>query len=95
MTGICDADLQHLKLGKRVVLRSFSGSQCALPDISAQENYWLLVGIKATVVQTDVDKQIALVQFDVSFQQLGLVNHSEITNALWVMIDDLKFVCRY
>jgi hypothetical protein len=95
MANICDADLQHLKQGKRVVLRLFNGSQIAAQTISTAENYWQLIGKKADVVEADLVKQRALVKFDVNFNQLGLVNQNEIEDSLWVMIDDLKFVCRY
>jgi hypothetical protein len=94
MVDICDADIHHLKLGKRVVLKSFNGSLIARQDIKAEENYWLLIGSKAVVELTN-DGDRVLLKFDRDLSSLGLTNHNEIPNALWILISDLKFVCRY
>ncbi|RYY03500.1 MAG: hypothetical protein EOO53_06205 [Gammaproteobacteria bacterium] len=94
MADICDADIHHLKPGKRVVLKSFNGSLNAPHDTKAEENYWLLIGSKAVVeLAKDVDR--VLLKFDRDLSNLGLASHNEIPNALWILISDLKFVCRY
>jgi hypothetical protein len=94
MDTICDADLHHLKPGKRVVLKSFNGSLVAPQDVNREENYWQLVGCKAVVeVVNDTDR--ALVKFERDLFGFGLANHNEVPNSLWILISDLKFICRY
>lgn len=94
MSTICDADLHHLKPGKRVVLKSFKGSLIAPQDITPEENYWQLIGSKA-VVEVAVNAGRVLLKFERDLSSLGLVNHNEAPNTLWILISDLKFVCRY
>ena len=94
MDTICDADLHHLKPGKRVVLKSFNGSLAAPQDVKADENYWRLIGSKAVVeVANETDR--VFVKFECDFSSLGLINHNEEPNTLWMLISDLKFICRY
>jgi len=94
MSNICDADLHHLKPGKRVVLKSFNGCLRAPQDTKTEENYWQLVGCKA-VVELANDTDRVLVKFERDLSSLGLANHNEKSNSLWVLISDLKFICRY
>jgi hypothetical protein len=94
MSTICDADLHHLKPGKRVVLKSFNGSLVAPGAINTEENYWQLIGSKA-VVEAVNDTDRVLIKFERDLSILGLVNHCEQPNSLWVLVGDLKFICRY
>ena len=94
MADICDADIHHLKPGKRVVLKSFNGSLNAPHDTKAEENYWLLIGSKAVVELTN-DSNRVLIKFERDLSSLGLANHNEVPNSLWILISDLKFICRY
>lgn len=94
MSTIGEADLHHLKPGKRVVLKSFNGSLVALQAIKAEENYWKLIGCKA-VVELASDTDRVFIKFDRDFSSLGLAYHNEQVNSLWILISDLKFVCRY
>ncbi len=94
MSNICDVDLHHLKSGKRVVLKSFNGSLIAPKDVKPEENYWLLIGSKAVVEQTN-DSDRVLIKFERELSILGLINHNDVKNSLWILISDLKFVCRY
>lgn len=93
MSHICDADLQFLKPGKRVVLKSYKGDLDAPHDIEDDDNYWLLIGSKAVVVELKNSDQ-ALIKFERDLSSLGLIDQHE-SNCLWVLISDLKFVCRY
>ncbi len=93
MNTICDGDLHYLKPGKRIVLKTYKGSTAAPENLSAQENYWRLIGCKAVVASTNNSDQV-LITFEANLLSLGLVNHNELPNALWVLISDLKFVCR-
>jgi hypothetical protein len=93
VSNICDADLYHLKPGKRVALKSFNGSLVKPHDAKAEENYWLLVGSKAVVEMTNGSDRV-LIKFERDLSGLGLISHNEIPNALWILISDLKFVCR-
>ena len=94
MNTICDADLHHLKPGKRVVLKSFNGSLIAPQDVKPEENYWLLIGSKAIVEITNNTERV-LIKFERDLSSLGLASHSEHPNSLWILISDLKFICRY
>ena len=94
MPTICDADIHHLKPGKRVALKSFKGSLIAPQDVKPEENYWQLIGSKA-VVEFANDTDRVFINFERNFSALGLVNHHEVPNSLWVLISDLKFICRY
>lgn len=94
MNTICDADLQHLKPGKRVVLKSFNGSLIAPDNVTPEENYWLLIGSKAVVAESNNSERV-LINLDRDLSSLGLANHNEHPNSLWILISDLKFVCRY
>ncbi len=94
MSTICDADIHHLKPGKRVVLKSFKGSLIAPQDVKPEENYWQLIGCKA-VVEAANDTDRVLVKFERDLSSLGLADHNEQPNSLWVLISDLKFICRY
>ena len=94
MADICDADIHHLKPGKRVVLKSFNGSLVKPHDVKAEENYWLLIGSKAVVEMNDNSDRV-LIKFERDLSSLNLINHIEIANALWILISDLKFICRY
>jgi hypothetical protein len=94
MATICDADLHYLMPGKRVVLKSFDGSLSAPQDIKPEENYWLLIGSKAVVEFAD-DTDRVLLKFEHDLQSLGLANHNDLPNSLWILISDLKFICRY
>lgn len=94
MADICDADLHHLKPGKRVVLKSFKGSLIAPQDVKPEENYWQFIGSKAVVeVANNTDR--VLVKFEYDLSSLGLASRNEAPNTLWILISDLKFICRY
>lgn len=94
MSIICDADLHLLKPGKRVVLKSFNGSLIAPQDIKAEENYWQLIGCKA-VVELANDTGRVLIKFERDLSSLSLINRNASPNSLWILISDLKFICRY
>lgn len=95
MSNICDADLQYLKPDKKVVLKSFNGSKAAPAEVNPAENYWRLVGVKAVTVKVAEDNLRVLLRFEQDLKVLGLTCDSEEENSLWVLISDLKFVCRY
>lgn len=96
MGTICDADLHHVKPGKKVMLKSFHGSMIAPQNVTPSENYWQLIGCKAVVSQLMLnDNNRVLVTFERDLQSLGLACHNELSNSLWVLLGDLKFVCRY
>ena len=96
MSSICDADLHHVKPGKKVMLKSFHGSLTAPQYTAPSENYWQLIGCKAVVSQSIANNsERVLITFEQDFQRLGLTCHNELPNSLWVLLDDLKFVCRY
>lgn len=84
-------------VGERVRLRSFRGTALSPIDIRKDNNYWLLIGITGTVVDTDdvskvgrhVDGPRLLVLFDRDVAELGLHCHNEAPNTLWIFASDL------
>lgn len=95
MSDICNADLHHLKPGKKVALKSFNGSKVAPVEIDPAENYWQLIGAKAVTVKVAQDNLRILLKFERDLKALGLNSHDDEENSLWVSISDVKFVCRY
>ena len=95
MSSICDADLQYLKPGKKVVLKTFNGSKHAPVDVELGKNYWLLVNTKGMSGRVSDDNLRVLLKFDQNLKALGLISCDYEENSLWVLISDLKFVCRY
>lgn len=94
MSNICDSDLHHLKPGKRVVLKSFNNSLTAPQTSKPNENYWMLIGSKAVVSAADGSDRV-LITFERDLQSLGLVSPNQQPNSLWILVSDLKFICRY
>ncbi len=91
---------QTFKFGTRVKLISFHGEIKSLEPVVAEEDFWSLVGREGEVVSKELkvhpaftDKgERVLIKFDHSLNDLGLENHNEITNSLWVFISDLEVV---
>lgn len=76
------------------MLKSFKGSLIAPHGVKPEENYWQLIGSKAVVEVANKTDQV-LLKFERDLSGLGLANHNEVPNTLWILISDLKFVCRY
>lgn len=95
MSSICDADLQYLKPGKKVALKSFNGQKIPPLDLNSAENYWQLIGAKAVTVKVAEDNLRVLLKFEQDLKALGLTCLDGEENSLWMLISDLKFVCRY
>ena len=84
-------------VGERVRLKSFRGTTHAPVDTRQVDDYWLLVGLLGTVVDTDDVAKIGrhsggsrvLVKFDCQVTDLGLHCHNEVPNAIWVFASDL------
>lgn len=82
--------------GSRVLLESFCGQKQTTAATRPNENYWLLVGERGTVVEspngpyTGGGETRVLVQFDKSVKSLGLECHNSVENALWVLVSDLS-----
>ena len=79
-----------LPIQSRVVLQSFNGIKSAPADCRPNENYWLLVGARGTVVESANATGRVLVQFDISVSDLGLSCHNPIPNSLYVPESDLE-----
>ena len=72
----------------RVILETFLGDKKPHNLDNENENYFLLIG-KCGVVLDIRDKQV-LILFDESLDNLGLINHNEIKNSLWIYKSDIK-----
>jgi hypothetical protein len=77
-------------------LVSFNGSQLAPLDVEAYENYWRLIGQVGRILEADrpygIDKDRVLVNFEPSLDGMGLENHNETPNSLWIRLSDLEVV---
>ncbi|TCV77551.1 hypothetical protein [Sulfurirhabdus autotrophica] len=89
---------QIIEFGSRVKLITFHGTEVSLEPVAPEENFWQLVGGQGVVVSEkfkahsafpDKGKR-ALVKFDHSLDELGLLNHNETPNSIWIFISDLK-----
>jgi len=81
-------------VGTRVRLVKFKGKTSCPCNVQADKNYWKLLGEKGVVIKTNLTSKggRAFVEFDASFEKLGLKCHYEIENALWVLIEDLFII---
>jgi hypothetical protein len=88
----------NFKLGAQVKLTSFHGEKLSSEPVAATEDFWQLVGATGEVVSDSVkghpafpDKgKRALIKFDRSLDDLGLPNHNDTPNSLWIFISDLE-----
>lgn len=87
-----------MKNGSRFFLHTFNGSTEPPSDVEDRENYWILIGEEGTIVD---DNQAAgfvphdghfrvLVKFDRDLSALGLENHNQLSNSLWIRTTDLR-----
>ncbi|QSX35038.1 hypothetical protein JYB87_07410 [Shewanella avicenniae] len=78
-----------LKAGDRVKLITFNGEASPPEDCEPEENYWLLVGEHATVIEPETIYGRALIEFEVLVTSKGLYCHNEIPNTLLILESDL------
>jgi hypothetical protein len=82
-----------MQIGSKVRLKIFNGNASGPPNVSADANFWSLVGSHGTVIETrpieGIDADRVLVLFDVSLPNLRLPNHNELKNSLWIKRSDL------
>ena len=82
-----------IKIGDRVILSLFNGTETPENPVSPTNDYWKLLGEHGTVVadvQSFSHEDRLLVQFDTQISELGLACHNEIANALWILRSDLS-----
>lgn len=88
------------KIGTRVKLISFHGETKPAGPVEQGEDVWTLIGQDGEVVSDEVkqhphypDKgERALVRFDQSLTDQGLVNHNQVANSLWIFASDLEVI---
>ncbi len=81
-----------LKTGSTVKLITFNGEALSSEDCEPEENYWLLIGELATVLESETIYGRVLVEFDVLVKSKGLYCHNEIPNTLLILESDLLIV---
>lgn len=86
-----------MKVGARVVLRTFAGATTAPADAASNENYWRLIGIPGTVIDDrtpdwapPLGGRRVLVVFDTNPSDFGLESHNEVPNSLLIAVTDLE-----
>ena len=78
------------KKNDRVILETFLGDIKPSNLDCDDENYFLLIGKYGVILDVnEKDKQV-LILFDDSLDDLGLINHNEIKNSLWIYESDIK-----
>jgi hypothetical protein len=81
------------KLGERVKLVSFDGELTPVSTLRKTDNYSLLIGGSGLVVDTapptGISADRVLITFDINLNILGLENHNETPNSLWILRSDL------
>lgn len=88
---------QIFELGSRVKLISFHGEKVSSEHVPQHENFWILVGRQGVILSETLKEHAAfpdkgkraLVKFDQNLDELGLANHNEVPNSLWVFVSDL------
>jgi len=88
----------EFELGSRVQLASFHGKIESPEPVTPDENFWKLVGEQGEIISKNLkahpafpDKgKRALVKFDKNMSDLGLVNHNQVPNSIWIFISDLE-----
>ncbi len=81
-----------IKINDHVVLATFQGRKVPLRNTNPRECYELLIGKFATVLEINPRNKQALLLFDVSLDELNLINHNKIKNTLWINLSDLVLV---
>ena len=85
--------------GSKVRLMTFEGLNTPPCGCVPEENYWKLIGTEGRVVLDPFkcckddrysDERKLLVDFDISFECLGLCPHQKNENSLWVSVSDLS-----
>lgn len=82
-----------MQIQKRVTLISFLNTIDPPKKINTDENYWILIGEKGTIIERDNQDFIGrvLVLFDKNLDELNLQNHNPEKNCLWILETDLKY----
>ncbi len=81
-----------MKIGSKIILKSFNGEKITPKDCDPSENYWLLIGKTGKVVKTINSNSRLLIKFDISVLDLGLHCHNEIPNSLYILESDLGVI---
>jgi hypothetical protein len=90
-----------MKIGDKVVLKSFNGRCQNKTSTPSQENYWILIGETGTIQMDPSEKSLyasfskkrrVLVKFDKDLNNLGLIAHNNVQNALWILISDIEIL---
>jgi len=82
-----------VKLGDRVKLKQFDGSESAPNDLSEHENFWTLLGQYGEIVEIsdpNPSGNRVLVKFDRNPSEFGLECHNDIGKSLWIDPADLE-----
>jgi hypothetical protein len=84
---------EKYQIGSRVRLVSFNGRETPPNKIKFEENFWKLIGIDGEIIENvpkkGIQKNRLLVKFDVTLDDLGIHNHNELPDSLWIAGTDL------
>jgi hypothetical protein len=83
---------------RRVLLKTFHGSESLCGEVDSAEYYWLLIGCAGEVVSEerrthpaypDMGERVQVV-FDADIGALGLHSHNTTNDSLWIFLSDLE-----
>ena len=89
-----------MRVGDRVLLKSFNGTLGAPDDVEEHEDYWKLIGHTGVVVDDGRQSHFffqdghlrMLISFDADLKKFDLENHNSFANSLWIRINDLELL---
>ena len=84
-----------MQKNQSVILKSFNNLLEDPEPTDPSEDFWKLIGSSGVIIATADelnfhDKNRVLVKFDFSLDDLGLVNHNQFDNSLWILKSDLE-----
>lgn len=84
--------------GDNVILKTFHGLKHSETQVNTEDDYWKLIGKKGVII-SDIKSphpsfqekgERVLVAFEDNLSELGLNNHNEHDNSLWIFLSDLE-----
>lgn len=83
-----------MKNRKKFILQTFNGTLSPEEYCDSNENYWILINEKGSIVNSiekiNSSNKRVLFQFDCNVISKGLECHNSEPNSLWILMSDLK-----
>lgn len=91
----------NFKVDDTVKLKTFNGCMAPIHQTYENENYWKLIGHEGIIIKDPCEDTLfasftkekrLCVKFKVDLSSLGLINHNNVSNSLWILKTDLELV---